>query len=693
MPKPGEVSREILTTPGSQFWRSWSIETQAVRGRLETSPFIAPPFLSIPLVGYPRQKGIALYLELMDSGERIDLAAGDTHENWYERILWLPDEWSGRRIRLVADSQSTTHYVGVGTPFQSSLLGWLKESVFVTLALHALGLALLLLPGLAGMVLLRRLAPSLFPAACVWLIPAIFVAGYAAFFLFYYLNMPARAGALLLWFVSIIIVATSRRYLQQLIEECPNLRMQFKWLAGISLFYVLAVYSMDSGVGSWAANFRFDPVAWSSDNQLQQWVAEGIYTQTPVSQIIGPGWRVSDRPPLLAGWFLLVRPLLEPLLSVGNNARIAWMPYQIFGIIACTLWIVPAWDLMRRLSPTRAAASVGILLVSTTGFALFNSVYIWPKMLAAYFGLLAYDRAGLWGGEKTWRRAVESGIFVALAMLSHGGVVFGFVGFFSLLIGRRWVVRLGYCTLMFTVFALMMVPWTLWQKYENPPGNTLIKYALTGSFCWGEDSKSVLESVRERYQNLTVRQWLAMKSDVLKTLVKNVIYDPNNRYNSEIGRVRLYEAFTVVGAIGIGHLGWPSLLAFWDRRSRNRLRRRCLVFGLGGVLVNCLFTLYEHLSIPVESYLAIFLLLIPLFSALTASRLRIVGIPLHVFYFCVVWVISPFAWKPANPLYFCVWMAVGGFLFLELMRSIPDRMINGGSCAEGLFSKCTGGRI
>jgi hypothetical protein len=114
--------------------------------------------------------------------------------------------------------------------------------------------------------------------------------------------------------------------------------------------------------------------------------------------------------------------------------------------------------------------------------AIVNGFFVWPKLLptAMLLAAAAFLLTPLWG---ELRRGALSGLLVAtllsLAMLGHGSSVFGIVplaaiALFRGLPDRRW---LGGALVAALV---LLVPWSAYQKYGEPPGNRLLKYMLAG---------------------------------------------------------------------------------------------------------------------------------------------------------------------------------------------------------------------
>src|SRR4029077_9706671 len=145
------------------------------------------------------------------------------------------------------------------------------------------------------------------------------------------------------------------------------------------LIFGLAILSLgaaiDNGGGYTATNTAFFPVTWSSDNQLSGWIARAFAKGAPWSVDLQP-WLISDRTPLLTGYFLLIENLLLTSLpdSLGFSASIA---EQSAGIMVVALWVPAAW-LGLRLAGLREGFIVLLICLATfTGFSIFNSLYIW----------------------------------------------------------------------------------------------------------------------------------------------------------------------------------------------------------------------------------------------------------------------------------------------------------------------------
>ena len=658
-PASGEISRNILRDSQSVFWTSWTPDTSGAPGRITSAPFVTPRVLAVPFSGYPGELGVELYLECLESGKRLRIAHGNAHYAWVERTIWLPTAWCDSDSRLVASSTRADVYIGVGTPFSSSPVAWLKESVFVVVLVHALACVLLFGPGLAVAWLagILKLETALFVA-----LPGTFLAGYIAFFGFYYGPLITRVTVILAALAGAALVFMKRRTLLVYLNHYASDTL-WRLFFGLSLSYTLLLYSADLGVGPFAANYRFAPAVWSTDNQLPQVVAEGLYRHRPIKFLISREWRVSDRPPLMSGLFLLGRPVWEPLIAIGENARLLFYFYQITGILVSTLWIIPIWLLlMQSVKTSPREASFVVIALAATGLVVFNSTYIWPKMLAGAFALAAYlthSSAKPDGSCDALTSEVVTGLFVALALLAHSGVVFGLVPLFVVFAVQRRDNRIRGLIIPIAVAIVVIAPWLLWQRFEDPPGNALTKFALAGTFGFGEETKGLATTIREAYAGLSFGEWLSLRWQAVLTLfgafrpplVAWLWLQPMDF----LGKLRLTDFAFVFPSLGLGNLGWFVLVAavlgtHRDAASRCIFRSRCaswVLIGLGGIALNVVLTWYVHV-VHHQSYLSLLLMFVGLYSVLllTSPLLRRMILVGQFAYFVLVWLCSPLATLP-----------------------------------------------
>lgn len=645
-PAEGDVSAGIRNHPDARFFRSWPPGSSVT----QRSPTFTPPtYLAIPYAGYPSEQGMGLWLECTANGRRLPVARGNAHELWVERTMRLPQGWCRSRAQLVATSGPGQYYIAIGTPFTSSRMAWLKESVFVHVAVHALAVLLILGPGL--LLLASRRVPRehhLLAAVSV-----TFAVGYLQFFVRYYAPgwapavVAAHGIAAVAGGVLAVRAIAHRRW-----PESVTTPLAFACL--LSLAYVGVLYAGDVGAGTHDATYRFSPAVWSTDNQLAQMVTEALHQEQNLGKILYP-WHVSDRPPLLTGVFLLLRPLWTPIVDHEDNARLLFYLYQIAGIVASTLWVVPVWVMLAgtSLSNRQRAAVLGLL--ATLGPMLFNSVYIWPKMLAGSLALMGclvlagHDEAP--AGLK--RQAMWAGLLMGLALMTHSGVAFTIpIAVLVILWWRpdQWSAR---AMLLGSVALIVLLPWMAWQRIEDPPGNALTKFAIAGTFGFDEQDVGVWDTVRTAYADVTLGAWWRKRVHGLGVVaglqdasqeISWVYLRPMDR----IGRLRLDDFTGLVYSFRAVNFGWIVLAGILLRRriaqavvTARAAAAWCAVGGAG-----VLFNVVAFWPVPIthhQSYLSLLLLATGLCVGvlLATGWWRRLIVAAHLAYFGALWIWSP----------------------------------------------------
>lgn len=649
-----QLSRQVRSSSELVLWRSWSPAERSQPGRLESHPFDPPAFIAIPVVGYPAFEGLAAYLECVDTGHQLHLAAGNLHEGWLERTIRLPRRWCAGKARLVAVSRSRNWYVGVGTPFRSSLIAYAKESGPVILLVHAIVFALLLGPGLALARWARSRNLISLPAAVVSL-PLAGLLGYACFFVAYYLGVAASTA------MSVAVLASVPALWQRHRQETRDASADLLLPLGLSFVYslacVLLLFAPDGGTGTWTATYRYWPAVWSSDNQLQQMVAEQMYHGKPLAGLLQP-WRVSDRPPLMAGTLLLLRPLWQPLLGVEGNERLFFYFHQTAGMVLNSFWIPATWFLLRGMRLQRRSAFVTVALVGCTGFALFNTTYIWAKLIGGGLALVGYvllarARAGEQSlGLESW---LAFGVSMALSLMSHGGVVFGLVPLAPLAARAVLRSRARHVAAGTLTAALVLLPWVVWQRTVDPPGNALVKFAFAGTWGFDEEDVGVWATVERAYRSVSPGEWLYARLEAVKTTLgwhvdPQVAWVTRLRGADELpGRLRLGDFLFFFPSLRFLHVGWLALAfsRWWRPEQRRQLAfvRRTVALGLAGVAVSVVLLWRIHVAHTL-SYLSLLLVMAGLTAALISvdHPLCRAAVACQVGYFTAVWVLDPLSW-------------------------------------------------
>lgn len=221
------------------------------------------------------------------------------------------------------------------------------------------------------------------------------------------------------------------------------------------------------------AAFRFEGQL-PSDNDIPRYFAEWFATHGHQHPPEYPGeWLFSDRPPLQVGYVLAQRGFL-------NTAQ--GLHYQIICVLEQSLWIPAMWAVLVAVPLRRPTRSVAMLAAMISDVAIVHGFFVWPKLIAAAFLLaaLAVILSADWQRDRRdYRVAVLLGALLGLSMLSHGSSIFGVIPL-VIFAAFRGVPNWRWLAAALAGLLLLYVPWSAYQKYEDPPGNRLLKWQLGG---------------------------------------------------------------------------------------------------------------------------------------------------------------------------------------------------------------------
>lgn len=551
-------------------WSSW-VGDDNHRGHLTLGPFVAPSVLGFDLTGYPRMGGNRLYFENRTTGATWDPALDNAGEEWKVVVVELPADWRGAPVvmHVVDNAAEWGGWLALTRPVVVPRWTiWWNGVPRILCTFLLTGVVLLIVVSGAAMLVKRlgfKADSSLLALSC----GLAAVAGYLAFWLAF---AQAGIGAVAAWgglaAAAWFGVRCRGRSASVSVWTLRDWRLPAALMFAAGVFYVAALYLYPTDQPmSAVAQLRFQDDL-PSDNAIPQYFADRLLRGVSPKMLSGD-WLSSDRPPLQAGWLLL---LMRPALAAGVDFDTA---AQCAGIWFQLLWIPFLWMALRSIGVSLRVAALIVAALAPSGFLFVNSVYVWPKLGGA---ALVLGAAVLWFVGKNETAPEETrfgagGMLVALGWLSHGGIAFGLLG---LLPGALW--QLGHAKarrwmLAGVGFLLFVVPWFAYQKWYEPPGNRLIKWHIAGQIPI--DDRGTMETLVDAYRETPFDRLADARQLNLRVVMEGrwrqmLTIDwskPQERQHAEF--------FSTFYALGWWNAGFPVLLlTVMVPRLRARLARR-----------------------------------------------------------------------------------------------------------------------
>jgi hypothetical protein len=170
------------------------------------------------------------------------------------------------------------------------------------------------------------------------------------------------------------------------LSPSPRLHHRLLTLTALAgLFYISALFIFPGASFTDTARQRFYATM-PGDNEIPRIFAERLSTGVS-PKALGGDWLSSDRPPLQTGLALVTLPAFRAL-DIGYDKACATA-----GVWFQLLWIPALWVFLRWLGLTERDAHAATAALVFTGWLLFNSIYVWPKLAGAALVLLAYCTA------------------------------------------------------------------------------------------------------------------------------------------------------------------------------------------------------------------------------------------------------------------------------------------------------------
>ncbi|MEM9117840.1 MAG: hypothetical protein AAGD09_08150 [Cyanobacteria bacterium P01_F01_bin.56] len=651
------VVSSTSATQSTQISRWQSMDAgMETTGTLTSSEFNAPKRLRLQVSGFPNDQNVALLLERSGTGEHIQLTAMNSGNQWQQYTWHIPNSWLGEIVRLKAvdASEKINVWLGVSEPLSINWLSVYRSGMgAIALCLrYTLHFVLLLLPGI---VIFKRwvndrLNQPKISVLCI--IGIVSLIGYFTFWIY--------------WIDHILgIVLSSLLILGTLIETYRTLRNEsleafiripdvffplcLTYLIGALYLGILYLYSTPSEFTNWIANFRFFQQM-PPDNVLPYQFANLLYFGQDPRPLWGE-WQSSDRPPLQSGIVLVQRALIG--LVFPNTSVLS---YQIIATISQCSWIAAVWALCRHLNLRYLQISAILILCTSSGFFLFNSLFVWPKLLAAALSctLFILVLQTFQGGSRPrtfW--AVSAGICSGLGLMAHSGVVFTIIPALLIMLVLMRQIGLRQIGIIVCTIVLVITPWIGYQKLYEPPGNRLLKWHLAGAV--EIDDRSFHQALIEEYQDLGLDAAWSYKLDNFRHLFETQAASRRYQAWPFYQAQRANEFFGVFLSLSIFNIGWLLMAANWTRRrifdratfSQSQAPLFFLpTLGILGLVTWCLMMFgpgHNVIIVHAGSYGTMLVLFVGLgvWLAKSPSWLKHITLVVQLLSFLIVWILPP----------------------------------------------------
>ncbi len=293
------------------------------------------------------------------------------------------------------------------------------------------------------------------------------------------------------------------------------------------------------------------------DNVIPYMVATRLYYGTDPRDV-GSTWRSSDRPPLQSGMWLAEAPLFyeTTIQDIGYHTAATFL--QCFWVFA--------FALLYYYLPGRVGSFAVIF-----GFAFFssffhvNTVYVWPKLLAASFSVITLILL-IYSPQKR-ENLILAGLSIALSLLSHGGTAFSFLAllpWWSIAKARGKIPSYAFVLIP---LVLLFMPWSLYQKYYDPPGDRLVKMHLAGVGLDEPDPRSSFQALKDSYSAIASQTFIENRKANFQRLWD--VGTLQDWVKMDAARLRPAQFFSLFHALAILNFGFILLLfGFADKSTR-----------------------------------------------------------------------------------------------------------------------------
>jgi hypothetical protein len=376
--------------------------------------------------------------------------------------------------------------------------------------------ALLLAPAFACALLTARLGVTHWLLLLTAAISGSGALSLAAFWIYLASEHVGRGFSIAVTGLSVLVMLDALRH------RCAGWRT-LRPLLPMGLLYVTAGFFTSALAYlhvSFASNTNIAPSRFQTglpaDNVLPMLFAKQLMTtHRPLPPLLTRGWQSSDRPPLQTGYYLLQQSVLHS----GH-----FNDYQLLAMLLQCLWVPGLWALLYAMGKPRGAIGLSLTAVLFNGFVFQNSIFTWPKLIAAAALLLfaaimcTRESAHLMSSRFA---GVLAGLAIGTAMMSHPGSLFAVVGL-VVVFGVMWLIprvrpagwrppSWRFLWPMALVAAICYEPWSLYYgKHYQPPANALTELQLADREG-PVPGKTTTQVIVEAYKSIGVHKAISNK--------------------------------------------------------------------------------------------------------------------------------------------------------------------------------------
>lgn len=453
---------------------------------LQSNYFPITKYITFDYIGNPNGPNTSIYLEDREHHKYIIPNLRMRGDGWNQTTIKVPNYFK-KDIHMVANdsSEATNGWIGLGNVIAKSSIAAVNISVYIKTMMYIFSFSFFI-STIFGYYSNRKSSLEAFVSTSL-------LVGATSLVVFYTYLFSVELGRTL----SLVIYGCALGSLIFIKKESfKKSVLLFSILVSMMTIIMFIAYDnveIIENMQSISANrWHHLPV----DNWIPKIFADAILRGHIPSPLFGD-WLSSDRPPLQTGFFLIFAYIDPGHVSYLVNA----VGMQLLVILFIFLFIL-------KYVKDNIFVFFITILIFFNGFVFVHSLFVWPKLLSALFqGIAFYYLYKIWIKEdSSTKEYILFGFASSLAFLSHGGSAFYLLALSVLLLytlkNKQDIKKLLYGLF---VALITYLPWALYQKFVDPPGDRLLKWHLAGQIP--VTNKPFLEVLLNYYTNLKFSDW------------------------------------------------------------------------------------------------------------------------------------------------------------------------------------------